>query len=63
MGTRGPNLQLQKKILLISQVQEEVPREVLVQQHGITKRGIQNIYSKRQAVWAAAERVTPRYAR
>ena len=63
VGTRGPNLQLQQKLLRISKVEDKVPREVLLQCSGITKRGIQYIYSKRQAVWAAAEGGTPRYAR
>ena len=62
-GTLAPNLQLQKKLLPPSQKEYQVPREVPVQRYGITMRGIQNNCSKRQAVCAAVEGGTPRYAR
>jgi len=47
-------LSLQQRLLLITQVQNKVPLDVLAARSGITERGVRMIFSRRKQVWRPA---------
>ena len=60
---RRASLTIQQKQLLITQVDDKVPRDVLAQRYGISKRTIHSVSARRREVWAAAAAGAPSFAR
>lgn len=60
---RRASLTIQQKQLLITQVDDKVPRDVLAQRYGISKRTVHSVSARRQEVWAAAAAGAPSFAR
>jgi len=52
-------LSLQQRVLIITQVQDKVPLDVLAANYSISERGVRVILSRREQVWRLASEGMP----
>jgi len=62
VAKRG-TMTLQQRLLLITQVADEVPSAVLAGRYGVTQRSVARVYAQREHFWAATSAGVPHESR